>query len=291
MSQGLGRKKMQMIRSVAEFVSSIKIFDSSHNLGAEFSSMNSLDVLLLSFIEGLTEFLPVSSTGHLILASHILGIPDEGFIKSFNIIIQFGAIASVVVLYWRRFLPNLEFYKKLVIAVLPAVVIGLAVKAKIDLILGSIQVVAWAWIVGGAILIWSDRYFKEHPGSKTVETLSWKDCLKLGFLQCLAFVPGVSRSAASICGGLWLGMSRKEAAEFSFFLAVPTLTGATLLKTVGILKTTDSTQWGYLAAGTVLSFLFAMIAIRFFMKLVSRFGFKHFGYYRIAIGAAVLLFL
>lgn len=248
-------------------------------------------MLLLSFIEGLTEFLPVSSTGHLILTSAVMGIEDDGFVKSFNIIIQFGAILSVLVLYWRRFLPNVDFYKKLVLAFLPAAIIGLIVKDKIDAVLGSVEIVAWALIAGGVVLILTDRYFKDHPGNKKIETMSWADCLKLGLLQCFAFIPGVSRSAATIVGGLYLGLSRKEAAEFSFFLAVPTLAGATLIKTLGIVKTLDSSHWLDLAAGMFLSFVFASIAIRFFIGMVSRFGFKHFGIYRIVLGILILIFV
>lgn len=251
--------------------------------------MTILQVFILAFIEGLTEFLPVSSTGHLIIASALMGIEDEGFIKSFNIIIQFGAILSVVLLYWKRFLPNLNFYRKLLIAFLPAAVIGILIKDQIDLLLGSIQVVAWALIIGGLILIWSDKYFRDHPGNLTVDSMSWKQCLKLGLLQCFAFIPGVSRSAATIVGGLYLGMSRKEAAEFSFFLAVPTLAGATLVKTLGIVKTLDSSHWGQLAAGVLLSFFFASLAVRFFIGIVSRFGFRHFGVYRILVGVLILV--
>lgn len=253
--------------------------------------MTFLQIFLLSLIEGLTEFLPVSSTGHLILTSALMGIEDDGFIKSFNIIIQFGAILSVLVLYWRRFLPDLEFYKKLVIAFLPAAVIGLAVKSKIEVVLGSVEVVAWALIAGGIILIWSDRFFQDRPGSKKVETMSWGDCLKLGLLQCFAFIPGVSRSGATIVGGLYLGLSRKEAAEFSFFLAVPTLAGATFIKTLGILDSLDSLHWQSLAIGLFLSFVFALLAIRFFIGIVSRFGFKHFGIYRIVLGVLILVFV
>jgi undecaprenyl-diphosphatase len=254
-------------------------------------SMTFTQVFILSLIEGLTEFLPISSTGHLITASAMMGISEDQFIKSFNIIIQFGAILSVLVLYWRRFLPNLEFYKKLFIAFLPAAVIGLAVKSKIDLILGSVQIVAWALVLGGVVLILTDRYFKDHPGNLNIERMSWKDCLKLGFLQCFAFIPGVSRSGATIVGGLALGMSRKEAAEFSFFLAVPTLAGATLIKTLGLIKTIDSSQISWLLLGMALSFVFALIAIRFFIQVVSRFGFKHFGYYRIALGLVILFLI
>jgi undecaprenyl-diphosphatase len=250
--------------------------------------MTFTQVLILSLIEGLTEFLPVSSTGHLILASAFMGIGEDQFIKSFNIIIQFGAILSVLVLYWRRFLPNLDFYKKLFIAFLPAAVIGLAVKSKIDLILDSVQTVAWTLVVGGVILILTDKYFQKHAGAARIENLTWKECLKLGLIQCFAFIPGVSRSGATIVGGLYLGLSRKEAAEFSFFLAVPTLAGATLIKTMGILKTIDQSQIAWLSMGMVLSFIFAGLAIRFFIQIVSRFGFLHFGVYRICLGVVIL---
>jgi undecaprenyl-diphosphatase len=253
--------------------------------------MTFLQVLLLSVIEGLTEFLPVSSTGHLIATSAMMGINDDQFIKSFNIIIQFGAILSVLVLYWRRFLPNLEFYKKLFIAFLPAAVIGLAIKNKIDVVLGSVEVVAWALILGGVVLILSDRYFSKRPSHLTISQMTWLDCLKLGLLQCFAFIPGVSRSGATIVGGLYLGMSRREAAEFSFFLAVPTLAGATLVKTLGIIKTIDSSQVSSLLLGLVLSFIFALLAIRFFINLISRFGFEYFGYYRIALGIFILILI
>ncbi|GIL17015.1 MAG: undecaprenyl-diphosphatase [Oligoflexia bacterium] len=250
------------------------------------------EVLILSFIEGMTEYLPISSTGHLIITSALMGIQDEGFIKSFNVIIQFGAILSVLVLYWRRFLPDLNFYKKLIIGFLPAAVIGLLVKKKIDLILGSVQIVAWALIIGGILLIISDRIFShQNTHGKKIEDLSWKDCLKIGLIQCFAFIPGVSRSAATILGGLSLGLNRRQAAEFSFFLAVPTLSGAALVKSLGLITTIESSQISWLLIGTGLSFIFALFAIKFFIELVSRFGFKHFGAYRIVLGIALLLFI
>lgn len=254
-------------------------------------SMTWIEALLLAFIEGLTEFLPVSSTGHLILTSALLGMEEEGFVKSFNIIIQFGAILSVLFLYWRRFLPNLGFYKKVFVAFFPAALIGLLVKDYIDAILGSVFVVAWALIFGGALLVWTDKRFENQKTSgRAVDDLNLADCLKLGLIQCLAFIPGVSRSAATILGGLWLKMSRKEAAEFSFFLAVPTLTGASAVKALPLLKTIQPDQLGLLAFGILMSFVFALFAIRFFISLVSRYGFKHFGYYRILVGIAVLVF-
>lgn len=250
--------------------------------------MDYIDIFILALIEGLTEFLPVSSTGHLIIASAAMGLNEEGFIKSFNIIIQFGAILSVLVLYWRRFLPNIDFYKKLVIAFLPAAVIGLLLKNKIDAVLGSVTVVAVALILGGFVLIWSDKRFKNETATKSIDTFTWKDCLKLGLIQCFAFIPGVSRAGATIIGGLYLGLSRKEAAEFSFFLAVPTLAGASLIKTLGIIHMIESSQIMYLVVGCILSFIFALIAIKFFIQLVSQFGYKHFGVYRIVVGAVIL---
>lgn len=250
--------------------------------------MNWLEVFVLSFIEGLTEFLPVSSTGHLIVASHFMGIGDNEFVLQFNVIIQFGAILSVLFLYWRRFLSSARIYSQLIVAVLPAVILGLAAKNKIDALLSSATVVAWAFIVGGVVLIWSDRFFKDEKSTVTLENLSLKQSLLIGLAQCLAFIPGASRSASSILGGLGTGLSRKDATEFSFFLGVPTLTGAMLVKLLKILPTVTSDQISYLVAGTLLSFVFALAAIKFFIGMVSRHGFKHFGFYRIILGLIIL---
>jgi undecaprenyl-diphosphatase len=252
--------------------------------------MNFIEVFWLSLVEGVTEFLPVSSTGHLILLSSFFGIQEEGFVKAFNIIIQFGAILAVVALYWRRFLPfRWQFYKKLVIAVLPAVVIGFLFKNKIDDLLESSTIVAVTFILGGFVLIWSDYKFKEdHENKLQIDDLNWKQCLIVGFAQCLAMIPGTSRSGASIIGGLALGLSRKAAAEFSFFLAVPTLAGAALLKTLKIAKTIDSSQFQFLGLGLLLSFVFALIAVKVLIQMISRYGYRHFGYYRIALGLVIL---
>src|SRR5690606_18729209 len=212
--------------------------------------------------------------------------------KSFNIIIQFGAILAVLFLYWRRFLPSLNFYKKIFIAFLPAALIGLAVKDQIDAVLESVVIVAWALIIGGVVLILSDRWFdKPNQSKKSIDDLSTADCIKIGLVQCVAFIPGVSRAAATILGGLTFGMSRKEATEFSFFLAVPTLSGAAAIKTLGIIKTIQSDQVGLLIMGIVFSFIFAALAIKFFITFVSQHGFKFFGYYRILLGALILLLL
>ncbi len=255
--------------------------------------MTYIEVIILSLVEGLTEFLPISSTGHLIITSAVMGIQEEGFVKNFNIIIQFGAILAVLYIYWRRFLPNLSFYKKIVVGFLPAAIIGFAIKNKIDAILSSVSVVACALIIGGIVLVLTDRFFSYKSDSKfkSIEDLGFIECLKIGFIQCFAFIPGVSRSAATILGGLYLGMSRKEAAEFSFFLAVPTLTGAAAIKTLGAIKTIESDQITLLFLGVVLSFIFAVLAIKFFISIVSTYGFKYFGYYRIVLGLIILLFM
>ncbi len=255
--------------------------------------MNFIEVFWLSLVEGLTEFLPVSSTGHLILLSSFFGIQEEGFVKAFTIIIQFGAILAVVALYWKRFLPiRFEFYKKLFVAVLPAVVIGFAFKNKLDDLLDSSLLVATTFILGGVVLIWSDTKFKndgnsESKNKKQIEDLTLKECLALGFIQCLAMIPGTSRSGATIIGGLFLGLTRKAAAEFSFFLAVPTLTGAALLKTIKIMKTIEPAQYQFLGLGLVLSFIFALMSVKVMIGLVSRYGYKHFGYYRIIFGIII----
>lgn len=251
--------------------------------------MNIFDVVILAFVEGITEFLPVSSTGHLIVTSALMGINESGFVKNFNIIIQFGAILAVLVLYFKRFLPNLEFYKKILFAFLPAAIIGLLIKNKIDALLGSVIVVAWALIIGGVILVLTDKFLEKSSNNETIDKLKVINCIKIGLIQCFAFIPGVSRSAATILGGVYLGLSRKEAVEFSFFLAVPTLTAAAALKTFGIIETIQSDEIGFLVMGTLLSFVFAILAIKFFIKIVSTHGFKFFGYYRIALGVAILI--
>lgn len=254
--------------------------------------MSFLEVFFLSFIEGLTEFLPISSTGHLIIASKFLGIEGD-FVTQFNVIIQFGAILAVLALYWKKFLPiDFHFYRKILVGFLPTAVIGLLVKNHIDALLQSITVVAWALLVGGIVLIVLDKKTKEHQSQHHllhINDLPLKTCLFIGLFQCLAFIPGVSRSAATILGGILLGMDKRHATEFSFFLAVPTLAGATLLKTLKIYPTIQHDQIITLALGLALSFAFAIVAIRGFVALVSRGVFKWFGWYRIGLGLIILL--
>jgi undecaprenyl-diphosphatase len=255
----------------------------------ESEAMTLLQAIILSIVEGLTEFLPISSTGHMILTSYMMGIEENSFVKSFEVIIQSGAILAVLVVYWKRFLPNWTFYKKLFVAFLPTAIIGLAMKNYIDVLLGSAQVVAWSFIVGGVILIWSDKFFAGlNTEGRTTDQLTYKDSVLLGLFQSIAMIPGVSRSAATILGGLTLGMSRKEAAEFSFFLAVPTLAAATVLKGYGLLKTIDHSQIHLLVVGNVIAFLVAILAIKSFIRFLSSHGFKYFGIYRIVMGLVFL---
>lgn len=247
--------------------------------------MDLLKASILAVIEGVTEYLPISSTGHLIIASALMGINEEAFVKSFNVIIQFGAILSVFVLYWARLRAPLSFYLKIAIGFLPAATLGLLVKDYVDLILGSVEVVALSLFVGGVILLFVDD--KLSAGKKNITQLTYRDALLIGLCQCFAFIPGVSRSAASIVGGMVFGLSKREAAEFSFFLAVPTLTGATLIKSLKVWPTIEAEQIYLLIFGTFISFVVACIAIRGFVGLISTRGFKIFGIYRILLSLVI----
>lgn len=243
-----------------------------------------LHILILSIIEGLTEFLPISSTGHLILTSAILEIPPSEYLKAFEIIIQFGAILAVIVLYRARLKWNFEYYKKVFVAFLPAAVLGFLLKDYLTELLDSTVVVAWALIAGGVVLLFVDSLFKRNTESE----LSTKKSVFVGFLQCLALIPGVSRSAATIIGAQLAGLTREKAAEFSFILAIPTLSAATFYKLWKIRAQLDVSQSFDLALGVLLSFVFAVIAIRFFITILNKYGLKYFGIYRIILGAIVL---
>jgi undecaprenyl-diphosphatase len=253
--------------------------------------MSGIIVFILSLIEGITEFLPISSTGHLIIASALLNLEKQPFVTQFNIIIQFGAILSVLVLYWRKFIPNWTFYKKLIFAFIPAAIIGLLVKNKIDVLLESVTIVAWALIIGGIFLFFLDnKKSNTYTNGKNLDEITIKDAVIIGLMQCLAFIPGVSRAAATIIGGRLMGLNQKTATEFSFFLAVPTLTGAAFLKTIKILPTIEPDQIQTLVIGTLLSFIFALAAIKTFISFVSKGAFKWFGIYRIILGTIVLIY-
>lgn len=257
--------------------------------------MTPLQAFILGIIEGITEFLPISSTGHMVLASSLMGLAEDAFVKAFEVIIQFGAILTVLCLYWRRFLPQWGFYRKILVAFFPTAILGFLLKKQVDLWLESPALVAVALFVGGVILIAVDRKWADRSANgKTTAQLTDPDCVKLGLFQSLAMVPGVSRSGATIVGGLFLGMSRREAAEFSFFLAVPTMAAATLYKAYklfagGIQLGPD--QWACLAIGFVTSFVVAALAIKFFISYLQRKGFAIFGWYRIVLGALILILL
>jgi undecaprenyl-diphosphatase len=254
--------------------------------------MSILQAIILAIIEGLTEFLPVSSTGHMIIGSSLMGIASDPFTKMFTIAIQFGAILSVIVLYWRRFFQSLEFYLKLFIAFLPAALVGYLFNDKIDQLLERVDVVAYMLIAGGILFLVIDKFFeKNEQGNKAVNYFTG---LRIGFFQIIAMVPGVSRSAATILGGLAQGLNKKTAAEFSFFLAVPTMFAATLYK---IYKYFDSgatfgtNEITILLLGNVVAFIVALLAIRSFISYLTKHGFKIFGYYRIVVGMLILILL
>lgn len=259
--------------------------------------MDVIDAIILAIIEGLTEYLPVSSTGHMIIASSFMKIASEDFTKLFTIVIQLGAILAVVVLYFKRFFQTLDFYFKLLVAFIPAVILGLLLNDVIDDLLESPITVAISLIIGGFILLKVDDWFKSNeiddPQNPTAHTdISYMTALKIGFFQCLAMIPGTSRSGASIVGGMTQKLNRKTAAEFSFFLAVPTMFGATAKKGYDYYKAgfeLSSDQINYLIIGNVIAFIVALVAIKSFIGYLNKHGFKIFGYYRIILGVALLV--
>lgn len=251
--------------------------------------MTILEAIILALVEGITEFLPISSTGHMIIVSSILGIQSDDFVKIFTVNIQFGAILSVVVLYWKRFFQTMDFYYKLMVAFVPAAIIGFFLGDFIDLLLENVIVVACMLIIGGVFLLFVDKIFKNN--TQEVKETTYLSALKVGFFQCIAMIPGVSRSAATIIGGMTQSWSRKQAAEFSFFLAVPTMFAASAYKLLKGYKTIQSEDISILILGNFVAFLVAMLAIKFFISFLTKHGFKIFGYYRIAIGSAILILL
>lgn len=254
--------------------------------------MNIIQAIILAIIEGITEYLPISSTGHMIIGSSLMGISELEFTKIFEVNIQFGTILSVIVLYWKRFFQSFEFYKKLLAAFLPAMIIGFVLNDFIDSLLENVLVVAIMLVLGGVILIFIDKYFENKA---TKEDISYTEAIKIGLFQCIAMIPGVSRSAASIIGGMFQGLSRKDAAEFSFFLAVPTMFAASSYKLLkGFMKGTLSfsgEEIKLLAIGNIVGFVVAMIAIKFFIGYLQKYGFKVFGYYRIVVGLIIIALL
>ncbi len=246
--------------------------------------------LILSIVEGLTEFLPVSSTGHMILTEGILGMKSNDFIQAFIINIQFGAILSVVVLYWKRFFQSLTFYYKLFVAFLPAAFFGLLLNKYIEELLQSVYVVAVMLILGGIVLVFVDKWFKNPSRNQEV---TYKKALIIGLYQVLAMIPGTSRSAATIIGGMTQKLTKKTAAEFSFFLAVPTMFAASGYKLLESYmknhQVINADNIGILLFGNVVAFVVALFAIKSFIAFLTNHGFKLFGYYRIVVGMVILL--
>ncbi len=251
--------------------------------------MNWIHAVIFGIVEGVTEFLPVSSTGHLILTARLLGLQQTEFIKSFEIAIQLGAILAVVMLYWRILLSNIKIAGKVLVGFIPTAGIGLVLYKWIkSVLLEKETVVLWALLVGGVILILFDRFFKENKSTDTsANSVSYKQAALIGVFQSLAVIPGVSRSASSIIGGLSLGLTRKAIVEFSFLLAIPTILAATVLDLSKTSLSFSSNEWMLLAIGGGVSFVVAILSIRFFLKYIQNHSFAIFGYYRIA---AALLF-
>lgn len=276
--------------------------------------MDILQTIIIAVVEGLTEFLPVSSTGHMIIAQALLGIESDAFVKAFDVIIQFGAILAVVVLYWQRFfrldtspapegstpvqqlLHKWNFYHKLLVAFIPAVVIGGLCNKYIDALLGNVMVVAVMLVVGGVFMLFCDGLFGQGSASARLTT---RRAFAIGLFQCLAMIPGVSRSMATIVGGMVQKLTRKDAAEFSFFLAVPTMFAATCLELLKLfLQMHENGDYSILAshAGTLLlgcgvAFLVALLAIKGFIAYLTKYGFRAFGVYRIIVGGAIIAWL
>lgn len=266
--------------------------------------MTLIQTIIIAIVEGLTEFLPVSSTGHMIITQNLLGVQQgDPFVHAFTFIIQFGAILSVVCLYWKHFfqmrnyeefVDKMKFYGLLIVGVLPAVVIGLAAKKSglLDWLLDSVVVVAAMLVIGGVFMLFCDRIFNKGSESNQVD---WKRAFLIGCWQCLSVIPGTSRSMATIVGGMQQKLTRKRAAEFSFFLAVPTMAGATLLDLIDMFK--EGTTWAtsnnimLLIVGCVIAFVVAMLAMKWFVGFLTKYGFRAFGWYRIIIGAIILLML
>lgn len=272
--------------------------------------LTTLQTIIIAIVEGLTEFLPVSSTGHMIIAQNMLGVESTEFVKAFTVIIQFGAILSVICLYWKRFfrlnhtpvsegasalkrfLHKFDFYWKLLVAFIPAAVFGFLFSDKIDDLLENVAVVAVMLVVGGVFMLFCDKIFSE--GEEGVE-LTEKKAFRIGLFQCIAMIPGVSRSMATIVGGMAQRLTRKDAAEFSFFLAVPTMFAATGYKVLKLFLSGGTevlvNNMPALIIGNVVAFIVALLAIKFFIRFVTKYGFKAFGWYRIVVGGIILVML
>ncbi|MEO6252422.1 MAG: undecaprenyl-diphosphate phosphatase [Ferruginibacter sp.] len=257
--------------------------------------MDTIQSIIIAIVEGLTEFLPVSSTGHMIITEKILDIPSDDFSKVFTIAIQLGAILAVVVLYWKKFFDfkNWQFYAKIAVGVIPALILGFLFSKKIDALLESSTTVAVSLLAGGIILLFIDNIFK-NPEIDREQDIGFFKAIMIGIWQCIAMIPGVSRSAASIIGGMQQKLTRSAAAEFSFFLAVPTMLAATgykLLQYYHDHGSFSSKEIKQLAIGNLVAFVVALLAIKFFIGFLKKYGFKIWGYYRIVVGIILLVLI
>jgi undecaprenyl-diphosphatase len=257
--------------------------------------MTLVEAIIIAVVEGLTEFIPISSTGHMIITGKLLSVPDDGFTKLFAIAIQLGAILAVVVLYWKKFfdLSNWQFYLKLIVGVIPAIILGLLFSDKIDELLESTTTVAIALLLGGIILIFIDKFFN-RPRIRSERQVSYSTSFIIGIWQCLAMVPGVSRSAASIIGGMQQKLTRSAAAEFSFFLAVPTMLAATGYKLLKFYQGNGGftgEEIKLLIVGNIVAFVVALLAIKFFIEFLKKHGFRVWGIYRVVLGIILLIMI
>jgi len=250
------------------------------------------EVIILAIVEGITEFLPISSTGHMIIVSTLMGIQQDPFVKVFEVCIQFGAILAVVVLYFKRFIKDIKFYKTLIVGFIPTGFLGLLLKKRIDLLLENVEVVALSLLFGGIVLVFVDRLFSSDEKDDKTE-VNYQTAFWIGLIQAISMVPGVSRSAATIIGGLSQKLTRKTAAEFSFFLAVPTMFAATaksLLDQRELIMDSLDQVW-LLLLGNLIAFVVAYFAMNVFVSFLNKNGFKVFGYYRIVLGLTILLLI
>lgn len=254
--------------------------------------MSIFNAIILAIIEGLTEFLPISSTGHMILASSAMGIHEDEFVKTFEICIQLGAILAIALMYMQRFFKSIDIYLKLLVAFLPTAIIGFLAYDIIKHYLFNAIVVSVSLIIGGIILIWIDSYIKSKESEVAdLDQIPYKNAFKIGLFQCLSMIPGTSRAAATIVGGVLNKLDKRQATEFSFLLAIPTMfaaTGYDLLKTP---IDFTSEQWKLLTIGLTIAGISAWIAVKIFLNIVDKYGFKPFGYYRIALGIIYLVFM
>jgi len=251
--------------------------------------MDYLQATIIAVVEGITEFLPISSTGHMIITEKLLGLESSHLLNVYKISIQFGAILSVVCLYWRRFFQSVDFYFKLFVAFLPSAVFGFLLSDLIDKMLGSVLIVAVTMISGGVVLIFIDAWLKnDNPDNREI---TYPKAFKIGLFQVISMIPGVSRSAATIIGGMFQRLNRSQAAEFSFFLAVPTMFAASVWELLKYYKDVDVSNISMLIVGNIVAFIVAVIAIKSFISFLTRHGFKLFGYYRIIAGGIILAML